>query len=98
MAQMNLSTEQKQSHRHREQTCSHQGGGVGRDELEVWSQYMQTITYRMDKQQVLLYNTESCIQYPGIKHHGKEYKKEYMCVCVCVSLEEEMVAHSSILA
>ena len=37
MAQMNLSTEQKQSHRHREQTCSHQGGGVGRDELEVWS-------------------------------------------------------------
>jgi len=37
MTQINLSTEQKQSHRHREQTCSHQGGGVGRDELEVWS-------------------------------------------------------------
>jgi len=55
---------------------------------------MQTIMYRMDKQQVLLYSTESCIQYPGIKRHGKEY----VCVCVCVSLEEEMVAHSSILA
>ena len=37
MAQMPLSPEQKQSHRHREQTCSYQGGGVGRDELEVWS-------------------------------------------------------------
>ena len=27
MAQMNLSTEQKQTHRHREQTCGCQGGG-----------------------------------------------------------------------
>ena len=48
---------------------------------------MQTVTYRMDKQQVLLYSTESCIQYPGINHHGKEYRKEYIyvyvCVCVC---------------
>ena len=24
---MNLSTKQKQTHRHREQTCGHQGGG-----------------------------------------------------------------------
>ena len=28
MAQMNLSTKQKQTHRHREQTCGCQGGGV----------------------------------------------------------------------
>ena len=27
MAQMNLSTKQKQTHRHREQTCVCQGGG-----------------------------------------------------------------------
>ena len=27
MAQMNLSTKQKQAHRHREQTCGFQGGG-----------------------------------------------------------------------
>ena len=26
MTQMNLSTKQKQTHRHREQTCGHQGG------------------------------------------------------------------------
>ena len=27
MAQMNLSTEQKQAHRHRKQTCGYQAGG-----------------------------------------------------------------------
>ena len=33
MAQMNISTEQKQTHRHREQTCCCQGywGGSGMD-------------------------------------------------------------------
>ena len=52
MTQMNLSRKQKQTHRHREQTCGCQGGGEwGRDELGVWDQKMQTIVYRMDKQQ-----------------------------------------------
>ena len=50
MTQMNLFT--KQTHRHREQTCGCQGGGCwGRDGLGVWDQQMQTIIYRMDKQQ-----------------------------------------------
>ena len=31
MTQMNLSTEQKQTHRHREQTCGCQGVGEGMD-------------------------------------------------------------------
>ena len=31
MGQMNLSTEQKQTHRHGEKTCGHQGGGSGMD-------------------------------------------------------------------
>ena len=49
---MNLSTKQKQTHRHREQTCGCQGGGGwARDGLGVWDQQMQTIIYRMDKQQ-----------------------------------------------
>ena len=55
MAQMNLSTKQKQTHRHREQTCGCQGEGgrvrrgmdwefgVGRCKL------LQTITFRIDK-------------------------------------------------
>ena len=37
MTQMNLSTKQKQTHRHREQTSGCQvGGSVGEDELGVW--------------------------------------------------------------
>ena len=49
---MNLSTEQKQTHRHKEQTCGcRREGGQGRDGLGVWGQQMQTIIYRMDKQQ-----------------------------------------------
>ena len=37
MTQTNLSTKQKQTHRHREQIHGCQkGGGLGRDELGVW--------------------------------------------------------------
>ena len=49
---MNISTKQKQTHRRREQTCGCQGGGGwGKDGVGVWDQQMQTITYKMDKQQ-----------------------------------------------
>ena len=48
---MNLSTKQKQTHRHREQTYGCQGGG-GRewDGLRGWAQQMQATTFRMDEQ------------------------------------------------
>ena len=36
MTQVNLSTKQKQTHRHREQTCGCQGWGQGKDGLGVW--------------------------------------------------------------
>ena len=49
---MNLPMKQKQTHRHREQTCGCQGGGRRwRNGLGVWDQQMQTIIYRIDKQQ-----------------------------------------------
>ena len=49
---MNLSMKEKQTHRHREQTCGGQGGWKwGRDGQGVWDQQMQTIIYRIDKQQ-----------------------------------------------
>ena len=52
MTQVNLSTKQKQAHSHREQTCGFQGGkGWERDGVGVWDFQMQTIMYRMDKQQ-----------------------------------------------
>ena len=57
MTQMNLSTKQKQTHRHREQTCGWQeGGGEGgreRDGLKMCGWWIQTATFRMDKQQGL---------------------------------------------
>ena len=51
---MNLSTREKQTHGHREQTCGCQWGGGegrGREGLGAWDQQMHTIIYRMDKQQ-----------------------------------------------
>ena len=29
---------------------------------------------------MLLYSTKNCIQYPMINHNGKEYEKEYICM------------------
>ena len=49
---MNLPMKQKQTYRHRKQTCGCQGGGGwGRDGLGGWDQHMQTTIYRMGKQQ-----------------------------------------------
>ena len=47
---MNLSTKQKQTPIHREQTCGCQGKWGG-DGPGGWDQQRQTIMYRMDKQQ-----------------------------------------------
>ena len=47
---MNISTKQKQAHR--EQIVVAKGErGWGREGLGVWDQKMQTVLYRMDKQQ-----------------------------------------------
>ena len=87
---MNLSTKQKQTHRHREQTGGCQGGGGWeREGLGVWgyqrltlnsqSLYIGWISYILYigwiNNKVLLYSTENYIQFPGINHNGKEYKK-----------------------
>ena len=53
-------------------------GRGGRDGLEVWNWQMQIITYRMDKQQGLLYSTGNDIKYPIINHNGKEYICSYI--------------------
>ena len=73
MAQMNLSTKQKQTHRHRDQTCGFWGqGGRGMDwEFGVGRCKLLHLEWINDK--VLLYSTGKYIQSPGINHNGKEY-------------------------
>ena len=52
MTQVNLSVKQKQTHRHREQTCDCQVGGVwGEGWIGSLGLADETIIYRMDKQQ-----------------------------------------------
>ena len=63
-------TKQKQTHRHREQTCGCHGGvwefGISRGKLL----YIGWIS------KILLYSTGNYIQYPTINHNGKVYEKE----------------------
>ena len=67
---MDRSTKKKQTHGHREPPCGCQG--VGREQLGVWGWQMQTIIYRMDKQQgPTVYSTGNYIQYPVTSHNGK---------------------------
>ena len=57
---MNFSTNQKQTHRRREQTCGCPGGaGTGRDKLGGQGQRRQTTLHRMDAQQGPTVQTET---------------------------------------
>ena len=71
---MNLSMKQKQNHGHREQTGSCQGGGGwGGMEREVGVSRCKLLYIEWINNKVLLYSTETYIQYPMINHNGKEY-------------------------
>ena len=72
MAQMNLSTKQKQTHRHREETRGCQGGEADMDWEFGVSRCKVLHIERMDNK-VLLYSTGNYIQCPGRNHNGKEY-------------------------
>jgi len=72
MAQVNLSTKQKQTHRHRKQTCDCQGrrGGSGMDgEFGVGS--CKLLHLEWISNEVLLYSTGNYIQSLGIDHDGR---------------------------
>ena len=74
VAQMNLSTRQKQTHRHREQTggCQRAGGWGGKDwEFGINRGKLLYIGWINNK--VLLYSTGKYIQYPVTNHNRKEY-------------------------
>ena len=67
MTQMNFSM--KQTHRHREQTCGCQGGGM---EWEFGVSSCQLLYIGWINNKVLLYSTGNHIQYPAMNHNGKE--------------------------
>ena len=69
---MNLSMKQKQTHRHREQTCGCHGGesGEGMD-WEFGAGRCKLLCIGWINNEVLLYSTG--IKYPVISHNGKAY-------------------------
>ena len=70
---VSLSTNQKQSHRHREQMCGWQGGGSGMDrEFGVGRCRLLHLEWMGDE--VLLYSTGDYIQSLEIDHDGRYYK------------------------
>ena len=74
---MNLYTKQKQTHRHREQTCGCQGGkGVREDRLGDQGQQRQTITQRMDKEQGPTVWHRELYSLSEINHNRKQHLKE----------------------
>ena len=82
---MNLSMKQKQTHRHREQTCGWQGGGGGGGkDWEFGISRCKPLYAQGINNKVLLYSTGTTIQHPVINHSGKEYEKE--CIHVYVKL------------
>ena len=59
---MNLSTKQKWTHRHREQTCGCQGGGRGNGmEWEFWVLRFKLLHSEWKSSGVLLYSTGKCV-------------------------------------
>ena len=48
---------------------------------------MQANIERMDEQQLLPYSTGNYIQYPMIKHNGKEYEKGYESLGCTVEID-----------
>ena len=79
---MNLSTKQKQTLRHKEQTCGCQGGGGGggRRDWEFGVSRRKLLYREWINNEVLPYSTGNYIQYPVISHNGKGYEKECMYV------------------
>ena len=76
MTLMNLSMKQKQTHRHREQTCGCQGWGG--KEWEFGISRGKLLYREWINNKVLLYSTGNYIQYTVINPNGKEYEKEYI--------------------
>ena len=83
MTQMNLSTKEKQIHRHRKNrlvVADRVGEGRGTEwEFGVSKCKLLHLEWIINNE-VLLYSTGNYIQCPVINHDGKEYEKGYIYV------------------
>ena len=61
-------------------------GGEGGKDWEFGISRCKLLYIGWINNKVLLYNTGNYIQYPVINHNGKQYGKEYICICIIESL------------
>ena len=89
MTQMNLCTKQKQTHRHRQQTCGCQGasGDGGGIDQKFGISRCKLLYVGWINNKVLLYSTGNYIQYPVTNHNGEEYEKECITKSLCYTAE-----------
>ena len=81
---MNISTKQKQTYRHREQTCGCQGVGWGRH-WEIRVSRCKLVYIEWINNKVLLYSTGNYIQYLVINYNGREYEKVYIYTYIYIT-------------
>ena len=72
---MNIFTKQKQTHRHREQTCGCRGEWGAGENWEFGTSRCKLLYIEQINNKVLLYSRGMYIQYLVINHNGK-----YICV------------------
>ena len=95
MTQMNIFMKQKQTHRHREQTCCCQGGcGGGGMDWESGISGSKLLYREWIKSKILLYSSGNYIQYNVINHNGKEYRKRmYACILSHFDVQQKLTQH-----
>ena len=72
MAQTNLSTEQKQNHRHEQQICGCQGGGGGSGmDWEFGVNRCKLLKLKWIDNEVLLYSTGNYVQSLVMEHDDR---------------------------
>ena len=98
MTQTNSSTEQKQTHRHRDRPVVAKGARVGGGMCwEFGISRCKLLKRGWINNIFLLNSTGNYIQYPVINHNGKEYEKECICITESLSCIAEMNITLSII-
>ena len=87
MAQMNLSTKQKQTHIENRLVVAKGEGGRRRKNWKSRISRCKLLYIGWINNKVLLYSTGNYIQQPMINHNGKAHKKECISESLCCTVE-----------